>query len=669
MLVSNDTLIVTTARSEDIARALAGGPYMTNGAVTTLYARFELKCAGLPTASGTYFTHFTGADRNGALTGHRARVWASTTNVAAGTLADPGTFFLSIVNGSGGNAANAQWATALNTNVTYTIVSRYDVAAGQATLWIDPASESDASVAAADYLDPTNYVNVTHYAFRQASGEGTMLIDNLKVGTSFNDVAGANTAPVISALANQAIPAGGSVGPLGFTVQDAESPAGDLVVTATSSNPALVPNDAANLVLGGSGSDRTIQVIPIAGAQGSALITVNVSDGVNTSFTTFEVQVGAPSIAAIPDQMVYTNVPVPGIGVAVSDAESDPLTLTATSSNPDLLPVSGISFSGNGANRTLTLEPAPGQTGVTVVSVSVTDGYNTNSSTFRLTVSPRLGLVFGEEFAYTNFTPGVGNALYQADGSPWQHVSGTYYELMVSNGLAFINHTNSEDLGAALTNAPYFGSNAVMFYTAFTVNFSYLPSSNGNYFLHLKASDIDTINFRGKVFASAAHAAEGKFRLGIANIVNSPVEFPQDLELGTYYTVIARYNSGTGHSTLWVNPTSEQSPGAVATDTPGSSDIGGIALREDTGMGDMAIGPIRIGTSFSDVFTVPPVPTPEPLQLMLSGEDLVLSWTNSAFSLGFSAQVAGPYEKIAGATSPYTNSIAPGTKFFRLVWP
>jgi hypothetical protein len=280
--------------------------------------------------------------------------------------------------------------------------------------------------------------------------------------------------------------------------------------------------------------------------------------------------------------------------------------------------------------------------------------------------------VFADDFAYTSFNFGLDNSLTAAVGSPWVHASPTgqnFYELQVTNGLAYLSYTNAEDVGAALTNAPYDGSQGFVFYTSFTVDFSVVPSKSGNYFLHLKSSDVDTLNFRDKIFVAASNSPAGMFRLGVANTANQPVQFPLDLSLDTTYTVVTRYNAGTGESVLWVNPINEQSAHVTATDTPGSSTIGGIGLRQDTGIGNIAIGPIKIGTAFSDVLAVSQAPVPEPLQVQLAGNTLTLTWTNAAFSLGSSTDVNGPYTKIDGATSPYSTSATGPAKFFKLIWP
>jgi hypothetical protein len=96
-----------------------------------------------------------------------------------------------------------------------------------------------------------------------------------------------NSPPTISSFAPRALAAGHSTGPLPFTVADAETPAADLTVRATASNPLLVPPEG--LALGGAGANRTLSVTPAPGETGNELITVTVTDahglGRSTAFT------------------------------------------------------------------------------------------------------------------------------------------------------------------------------------------------------------------------------------------------------------------------------------------------------------------------------------------------------------------------------------------------
>ncbi len=60
-----------------------------------------------------------------------------------------------------------------------------------------------------------------------------------------------NDAPTISDIANRFVVEGNSTGTIPFTIGDIETAAGDLVVTATSSNQAVIPNG--NIVLAEAG--------------------------------------------------------------------------------------------------------------------------------------------------------------------------------------------------------------------------------------------------------------------------------------------------------------------------------------------------------------------------------------------------------------------------------
>jgi len=91
--------------------------------------------------------------------------------------------------------------------------------------------------------------------------------------------------PTITTLPNQTTTEGVAVGPLAFTISDGDTGANSLVLSATSSNPDLVP--VARVVFGGSGGSRTATITPIAGQSGVATLTVTVSDGAATATTTF----------------------------------------------------------------------------------------------------------------------------------------------------------------------------------------------------------------------------------------------------------------------------------------------------------------------------------------------------------------------------------------------
>jgi hypothetical protein len=45
----------------------------------------------------------------------------------------------------------------------------------------------------------------------------------------------------------------------------------------------------------------------------------------------------------------------------------------------------------------------------------------------------------------------------------------------------------------------------------------------------------------------------------------------------------------------------------------------------------------------------------------------MLNWTNAAFGLQSAPAISGTFTKLPGATSPYTNAITGGQRFFRLI--
>src|SRR5205823_3033154 len=106
----------------------------------------------------------------------------------------------------------------------------------------------------------------------------------------------ANTAPTISSIADRSTSQNIPTAPIAFTVGDAQTAAGSLILSSTSSNPALIP--VANIVFGGSGANRTVTVTPALNQTGTATITVTVSDGSLTASKSFVLTVNAPANTA-----------------------------------------------------------------------------------------------------------------------------------------------------------------------------------------------------------------------------------------------------------------------------------------------------------------------------------------------------------------------------------
>jgi YDG domain len=115
------------------------------------------------------------------------------------------------------------------------------------------------------------------------TGLPTIMID---VATTSNYIDGglltSPTSPYsLSAVMNDPTDPAKTLG-IGFTINDASVPVGNLIVTAISSNTSVVPN--ANLVLIGAGASRNLKITPVG--EGFATISVTVNNGGSTtSFT------------------------------------------------------------------------------------------------------------------------------------------------------------------------------------------------------------------------------------------------------------------------------------------------------------------------------------------------------------------------------------------------
>jgi hypothetical protein len=218
--VTNGQLQVSAALTEDIIGRLIGGPY-DKGNGTVLYSAFKVKFLTLPHSTPDYFAHFA----NGSTL--RARVYAV---IPIG--APPGVFRLQIAN----QTNSVELPTNLTTNVTYTVVTRYNVDTPASMLWVNPSAERDTGVAATDTQTPQA---IASYGFRENSTfDATVLIDDFKVGLSFAAVTSTNYLTSIP-LACQRI--GSSLvlswSDAAFSLQSAPFPTGPFTNVPSGSSP------------------------------------------------------------------------------------------------------------------------------------------------------------------------------------------------------------------------------------------------------------------------------------------------------------------------------------------------------------------------------------------------------------------------------------------------
>lgn len=125
---------------------------------------------------------------------------------------------------------------------------------------------------------------------------------------------------------------------------------------------------------------RTLTLTPAANVFGTTLITISAALAGETPETrTFSLTIqprnDAPSISGVADQTVLMGTPTAVLPFLVSDIETSArsLSVTATSSNPAVVPVENIVLDGTEEARTVRVTPLPLQFGEATITLTVTD--------------------------------------------------------------------------------------------------------------------------------------------------------------------------------------------------------------------------------------------------------------------------------------------------------
>src|SRR6185503_8592135 len=125
-------------------------------------------------------------------------------------------------------------------------------------------------------------------------------IDPALAGSAFSEESTfviTNSLPTISPVPRVTAPPNGPPTVIAFTVGDLETPTGELLVAARSSNTNLLPNE--NLVLGGAGADRRLTITPLPDRLAESVISLTVTDAGGLGVTrTFVFDVDQFTLAA-----------------------------------------------------------------------------------------------------------------------------------------------------------------------------------------------------------------------------------------------------------------------------------------------------------------------------------------------------------------------------------
>lgn len=250
------------------------------------------------------------------------------------------------------------------------------------------------------YTSPGNTAQLTFTSATNGTGSALITVTVTDGGTS-NEVSiraftvtvtPVNDPPVI-VLPATVVTDEDSFPSIPIALSDPDDAPALLGLAATSSNQSIVPNSG--LLAGGAGAHRSLVITPALSATGTVAITVIATDpqGATTtnSFPLTLVAVNdSPTLNAIADRSIAEdapaqNVPLTGIGAGAAN-ESQPLTVSATSSNPSLISNPSITYTSPAATGTLTFAPNPNVTGSALISVTVSDGLVQFQRTFAVTV-------------------------------------------------------------------------------------------------------------------------------------------------------------------------------------------------------------------------------------------------------------------------------------------
>ncbi|HAL93058.1 MAG TPA: hypothetical protein DCM68_08565, partial [Verrucomicrobia bacterium] len=134
------------------------------------------------------------------------------------------------------------------------------------------------------YTPGANYTGTDSIAYK-VSGDGQES-DVIWLTLNVEDI---NDPPTISSFLNEVVEEEDPPEPITFRINDVDNDLDSLTLAAQSSNPELVP--AANIVFGGTGSNRTVTITPVEGNIGISSIQIAVSDGEDTASASFDYQV------------------------------------------------------------------------------------------------------------------------------------------------------------------------------------------------------------------------------------------------------------------------------------------------------------------------------------------------------------------------------------------
>jgi len=448
-----------------------------------------------------------------------------------------------------------------------------------------------------------------------------------------------------------------------FTVGDDNTPAGSLTVSAISGNSTLVPNDVSHIALGGSGANRTISITPATDQYGTASVTVTVDDGEKNTPVSFIVVV-RPNTATVMDEGFDYDASGAIINVSAGfwakhsgtagQMQAGAGVVTVTDGNSEDVNAPLIDSPYNKANASalyasFTLNFSALPTADNVYFAHFKDA--TTSGFYGRIYATTTGAADG------SYRIGIGNASTTSGPAqiPQDLSPGVNYtivtRLVLSNGVStiWIDPTNEASSNATDTTSASAPSPITSYALRESAGEGTLTIDNlkvGLNFLSVISNIVDVPpQANPDSYSVVGHSVDNVF----SPLTNDVLNMPQ----GSLSIFSVSPTNGT--ATI-------SGPNILFTPTPGFAGTTTIGYTITDGFGGLSSSLITAAVSNVS-------PTPEPITVQTAAGQLVMSWTQSTFSLAASTNVAGPYVKIPEAASPYTNSTGADAMFFRLVYP
>ena len=221
----------------------------------------------------------------------------------------------------------------------------------------------------------------------------------------------------------------------------------------------------------------------------------------------------------------------------------------------------------------------------------------------------------------------------------WVTHSGTPGQVTASGGVIRLLGSRTEDIRSVFATRGI--TNGTLF-AGLDVRFRALPSPTGSFFFHFK-DPVDSgaaSVFTGRIHATTAGAAAGALRVGIAWGTGTPSWVARDIRTNEAVRLVLRLDLGATNAVLWVNPGTEADleGRALANDGRGiGQGLSQVALRQATGLGEVEVDRLRVGTRFEDV-TDEGVPR---VGVVGEGQGVRAWMPKAAWEAGWRLEVAG----------------------------